>query len=235
MIHFITYGDNKYVIPRERLCKQADSTGWFDSVTCYTQDTLSHVFKNTFVDVLKQPRGGGYWIWKPYIIRRHMQLINDYDTIVYCDSGCTINPSGEHRFNEYIDMLKTKDMLSFQTPYPERCWTTKEIFNHFKANKQIQTSGQIIATVIIFKKTSNTTNMINIWNKTIYNNPVLFTDHYNTNQDSPEFIDNRHDQSIFSVVRKQHDTYILPDETWHEPFRSVESLKYPFWSTKIRQ
>jgi len=63
---------------------------------------------------------------------------------------------------------------------------------------------------------------------------LLFTDHYNRENQESCFIDNRHDQSILSVVRKIHGSIVLGDETWFVPFGNNESLKYPFWATRKR-
>ena len=49
----------------------------------------------------------------------------------------------------------------------------------------------------------------------------------------PYFRDNRHDQSVFSVIRKMNNTIVLKDETYFN-FGNAESLKYPFWATRKR-
>ena len=76
--------------------------------------------------------------------------------------------------------------------------------------------------------------LINLWIQTLHDNPLLFTDHYNTLQDHSYFKDNRHDQSVFSVIRKMNCPILLEDETSFE-FGSEESLKYPFWATRKRR
>ena len=64
-------------------------------------------------------RGGGYWIWKPYIISKMLEQINENDILVYIDAGCHINITKEskQRFNEYINMINNSKcgLLRFQT------------------------------------------------------------------------------------------------------------------------
>jgi hypothetical protein len=48
------------------------------------------------------------------------------------------------------------------------------------------------------------------------------------------FIDNRHDQSILSLVRKKRGSIVLMDETYFQPFGNKESLRFPFWATRKR-
>jgi len=241
MIHFITYGDSMYEETKQRLYNQASNLEWFDTVTSYGPENLDDEFKDKFKDILKLPRGGGYWIWKPYIINKHMQMIKDNDILIYLDAGCYINPKGFERFKEYIEMLKNNEeaCISFQMQHHiEKKWTTKEIFESFNIHsdsKDILESGQIIATVKMFRKCANSMNIVSSWLNALYTNPLLFTDHYNKNKQCDIFIDNRHDQSICSVLCKLYKTIILEDETYFEDgFGCPKSLKCPFWATRIR-
>ena len=122
----------------------------------------------------------------------------------------------------------------------EKIWTTKEIFKYFNLNLNlninIANTGQLIGTILIIKKTTTSVEMINRWNNVLIKNPLLFTDYYNKIQ-LPYFKDNRHDQSVFSVLRKIYGDYniILKDETYFTPFGNNESINYPFWATRIKK
>jgi hypothetical protein len=241
MIHLITYGDNKYSESKKRIYNQAKSLGWFDAITLYSPEDLDEEFKEKFKDILELPRGGGYWIWKPYIIKKHMDMISDNDILIYIDAGCYINPAGVKRFNEYIEMLNNREegCISFQmSQHKEKAWTTKEIFEHFNINNDsddILETGQIMATIKMFKKNANAVNIVSAWLNALYRNPLVFTDHYNKNNQCDGFIDNRHDQSVCSIICKLYKTIVIEDETYFENgFGDEVSLKYPLWATKIR-
>ena len=238
MIHLITYGDERFTQSKARIYNDVISSGWFDSVAIYGPEDLDAEFKERFQNILQLPRGGGYWIWKPYIINKHLSRMNNNDILIYLDSGCTINLQGRNRFNEYIEMLNNSDdgIISFKTNYLEKTWTVKEIFNYFNVseNSDIVNTGQIIGGVKILKKNANSINIINLWLKALYDNPLLFTDYYNNNQ-CPEYIENRHDQSICSIICKLHKTIVLKDETYFDNgFYNNESFSYPFWATRLR-
>jgi hypothetical protein len=89
------------------------------------------------------------------------EKMEDGDILIYLDAGCYINPYGFKRFNEYIEMLKNSEeaCISFQMPqHIEKKWTTKEIFEYLNIHsdsRDITETGQIIATVRMFKKNSN--------------------------------------------------------------------------------
>ena len=44
-IHFVSYGDNKFKIARQRIYNEALNTNWFHSIKCYDKEDLSTSFK----------------------------------------------------------------------------------------------------------------------------------------------------------------------------------------------
>ena len=94
--NFITYGDDMYKVSRERIVKEALEFG-FDTAIAYKPEDFSSEFAETFKDVLKQPRGGGYWIWKWHFILRRLNEIKYGDYLCYLDAGCTISMKGKNR------------------------------------------------------------------------------------------------------------------------------------------
>ena len=156
--HFICYSNYVFEKHRKVLINQCKNSNWFDNCDEFEPNDLDNDFKTNFQHILKETKGGGYWIWKPYIIKKKLQEINDGDYLIYLDAGCTLNtnPNAKKRFDEYIDMLDKSNLgiISFQTDYEEHKYTKKEIFEHFKideTNKHYN-SGQLIGTVVILKK-----------------------------------------------------------------------------------
>ena len=132
-------------------------------------------------------------------------------------------------------------IISFQTNYEEYKYTKKEIFEHFKINETNEhyNSGQIVGGIMIIKKNEHSVKLINEWYETLNNNSSLFIDH--TKEKHRGYIANRHDQSIFSIIRKLHGAILLGEETFfngsngvYGGFGQSESLKYPFWATRIK-
>ena len=58
----------------------------------------------------------------------------------------------------------------------------------------------------------------------------LITDSYVNNQDN-QFIENRHDQSIFSILGKIYDSIVLENET---EFRNRKELQYDYPILTVR-
>ena len=235
-IHLISYGNNRFKNSKKRIYNEAKNSNWFNTINIYGPENLSEEFKNEFNDILQKPRGAGYWIWKFDIIKKQLTKIANNDILIYIDAGCSINIQGKIRFNDYIDMLNNtnKSIISFQMPHIEKKYTCKEIFHHFKMdiNSDNGNSGQFIGGILIMKNNYNSMNIIDECINVLRTDHLLVTDHYNKLNQCSEFIDNRHDQSILSLVRKKYGSIILPDETYFQPFRNKESLKYPFWATR---
>jgi len=234
-IHFISYGDEKYKVAKERIYNEAINTNWFDSINCYGKEYLTSDFVKEFKNILSMNRGGGYWIWKFDIILNKLQEINNGDFLIYADSGCSINLNGKKRFYEYIEMIKNNKykIISFELSHQEKQYTTKEIFDVFNIpeNDIIENSYQLMATVIIMQKSDAVISIFKDCLDKIRINSLLITDHYNINQ-RIYFKDNRHDQSILSIARKIHGSIILSDETWDNNFGSEYIKKKPFLATR---
>tara|TARA_B110000858_G_C17761291_1_gene454660 strand:+ start:158 stop:883 length:726 start_codon:yes stop_codon:yes gene_type:complete len=237
-IHLITYGNITFENAKQRLYKEANSVGWFDTVTVYGPEDLSPEFKHEFNDILKKPKGAGYWIWKFDIIKQQLNKLANNDILIYLDAGCSINTNGKTRFNEYIETLSNSNesVISFQMPHLEKKYTTKEIFNYFdmNVNDNNGNSGQIVGGILIMKNTDKMKKIIADCINVLRTDHLLVTDYYNKLGQCSDFIDNRHDQSILSLVRKKRGSIVLMDETYFQPFGNKESLKYPFWATRKR-
>jgi hypothetical protein len=234
-IHFISYGNNNFSNSVQRICREAYAFGGFTSITAYTETHLRT--DREFWDahgrfIENNPRGSGYWIWKPYLIQKKLNEMSDGDFLVYCDAGCEINPNGKQRFLEYIDMLETNEdrhgVLSFTMPLQVGHWTKNAIFEYFKCENSIRQLGQNIATIIIIHKNTHSMHLIDLWNKSMLYHLINDV----TGNEHPEFIENRHDQSIFSVLVNTYGSVKLPDETYFTKWD--EGRNYPFLAKRIR-
>lgn len=232
--HLISFGDDKYTEQKKFLKKTAEISGFFDEIDIYSPDDIDDEFYSAFYAPLAYSRGGGYWIWKPYLIRKALDKIRNNDVLVYCDAGCMINREGKDRFKDYLKLLKTSETgtLDFELPHKEFQYTKQEVFNHFHTPAEVILSNQLMATVIMLRKCKHTQMLVHKWYETILTNVYLFTDEKVTRQ-HPGFIDHRHDQSVFSVIRKTHGANIIPDETYFLDFIK-DGKASPIWATRLK-
>jgi hypothetical protein len=85
MIKMVTYADASMNLS-QTLCVSSARMMGVDEALAMTPDNLSEEFK-LFNEVLNEPRGAGYWLWKPYVIYRAMLHMNEGDTLIYSDAG----------------------------------------------------------------------------------------------------------------------------------------------------
>lgn len=207
---FVTYGDTPfYDKARTRITKSAMNTGWFHHIDAYTQHNLTAEFRNEFGDILKQKRGGGYWIWRFDVLQDVMAKMRDGDILVFLDAGCRINKNGTAAFDEYVEMLKQSphQMLAFQLQEkPERVWTTDKVFAAFdvSSSDEIRNTEQMAATYLMIQKGRLSEEWLSYILQVLRSDPWIITDRYNgdTKRTRSDFKDNRHDQSLMSVSRK---------------------------------
>ena len=232
-IHLVTYGDHHYIKQLAVFKAEAVQSSFFDEVHIFSPGDMQIGFYTAIYKPLKSFRGGGYWIWKPYFVKKVMDTIADDDILIYCDAGCTLNHRGKDRFDEYVSLLSAAktgslDFLLFQKEYQ---YTKREAFVHFNSDDHAINSSQIHATVLLLKKCPHTVFLVNDWYHTAVNRPDLFSDEITLEQ-HPDFLDHRHDQSIFSLIRKKYGANIILDETGY--FNSDLRFKYPFWARRLK-
>lgn len=234
--HLICYGNDNFATQKEFFRESAVASSFFDEITVFGPENIDDEFANQVGETLKQSRGGGYWLWKPYFVKKVLDRIEDDDILIYCDSGCMINANGGKRFNEYIDMLVSSETgtIDFELPHKEYEYTKKEVFDYFNSSDEVINSNQIMATVVLLRKCDHTSMLVNEWYKTACDNPFLFTDELIIRPQHKNFVANRYDQSVFSLIRKQRGANIIPDETYFLDFVR-EGQQFPIWATRIRR
>tara|TARA_B100000886_G_C20426284_1_gene494222 strand:+ start:647 stop:1447 length:801 start_codon:yes stop_codon:yes gene_type:complete len=236
-IHFITYGDSpKYRISKKHIIGLAKQSGFFESCKSFSVNDLDYDFKKKYQEILNQSRGGGFYIWKPKIISSFLENIKNNDIVVYTDSGSSFNYLAEKRFFEYIEILNSSNYgnLRFENKkeYIEKYWSTKEIFSCFNLHPESVegNSVQLMGGHLIFKKNTHTRDFLNEFFNVVDQDNKLITDFYLENQ-IENFKENRHDQSILSILSKVYGGEILENETFFDKDSEIQ-VNFPFLSVR---
>lgn len=207
----------------DRLRRQAQALEFFEEITLFTENDLSSEFTGLMGSFLSPScKGFGYWSWKPWIIHQTLQRMQEGDRLLYLDAGCHINPNGLVRFREYVDMLDADrhGMLVFLNGQPEYKWTKGDIFHHFAVSPEdshITHTQQIAAGHVFIRKNPEAEQLIRDWLHIFYNHLPLVDNSPSIAPNLPGFMENRYDQSIFSILCKLHGVTALPcSETYAE-------------------
>ena len=145
---FVTYGDEGYRESLARIGREAEATGAFDEVRLYTPADLPEPFASY---TRTYRRGGGYWLWKPFVIASELDRAAEGDIVAYADAGCTLFP---HRdWERYFRAVAGREELFFLAPGKSRRWCKREVFDFFApAGDAWKHASQVQATFIIARK-----------------------------------------------------------------------------------
>jgi len=222
----INYANLIYNQAQLKNCISGFESGGFNAVIKYRVEHIDSEFYNKNKHILDLERGAGYWLWKPYFIKKTMiERMNEDDILFYCDAG--------HQFYNSIDHLiplmeNTKQkMLATNTGQISKKFTKRDTFYYMNSDSEFHHNcDQIQATFILLKKNKFTLNFIDEW--------LEYSQDYRLITDSPnecglqnfdEFVDHRHDQSIFSILANKYGiTSILPPDqyNYNNPNKEVQ-------------
>lgn len=216
-IVFVTYGDKKFKKSRERIVNEAKQLDLFTDCIMETEDVFNdrefkeQLTNERFKQVATSNKGGGYWLWKPYILYKHLSNLNEGDILVFSDAGCTItnNTNTINSFNEIFDKINTTNtnMVLNNTLYHnelEKYYTKGDVLDYYNVydKDNISNTLQLEGGRIILIKNKETMDIINQWWNTAKNRPDLFDDSQSRFPNKDGFIDHRHDQSNISILCK---------------------------------
>lgn len=212
---FATYGDVNFHNSKMLLCNEAYEFG-FRKFFVGSPEFLSIDFLKKHEDFFKRSkRGAGYWLWKPYLVRECLNLMREGDVMLYADAGCSINHRGKERFMQWIDLCNQHESLSFQMNHlPEKQWSKMSLVNFMNCQSpEMLNSGQINATVFLLKKTKRVVDLVDEWFR-ICSLEWTIDDTISDIPNDSNFSDHRHDQSVFSILRKMQNCFVIEDETY---------------------
>lgn len=219
---FLTFADKRLHRSLNRLTLEAKGMNLYDEIIPADESFLDQNFKNQFSDKLKTSiRGFGYWCWKPQIIKQVLDGLNEGDLLQYTDVGCRLNYQGKPRLLEYFEIVSTDEIgiLAFQNIPPtgklnhdgrrlldliDSQWTKGDLIDYFSVrNKpEILETPTIGSGIIFIKKGASSRALINDWLKVYETEFSLADDSQSKTPNIDGFIENRHDQAIFSLLCK---------------------------------
>tara|TARA_B110000967_G_scaffold203765_1_gene245006 strand:- start:6919 stop:11559 length:4641 start_codon:yes stop_codon:yes gene_type:complete len=235
---FLTFGGpSNYHKTVDRICDEATQFNLFTEIIGLKDDYLKNNTQfwdkhATFID--NNPVGYGYWLWKPYIVKKQLEKMKDNEILCYIDAGCVLNnsPTAINRFKQYINLVKNNEygLLSFELPGKECEWTKMDTIHYLNANN-IMNTNQLVGGIFIIRKTERNINMVNKWYETCCNYQLIDETPSTITNDS-SFKEHRHDQSVWSIIRKQEGSSIIKDETFFK--NPNDEIDYPILAKRKR-
>ena len=157
-------------------------------------------------------RGGGYWLWKPYIINNVLSTINENDIVFYLDSKYYFTQEFDDLFMEH---MKNNDLLIWKNKPNEPIWYMKnwckmDVIMKYDLYDKVfnENIEDCWGGALIIKKTNNTMKYMKEWldMSCIYEN---ITDSPSEITNDSQFREHRHDQSLLSVIVHKYNIKML--------------------------
>lgn len=232
--------------PVKRIRHQAEAMDVFgDRIRVWTEFDLDADYRERMKEhLVPGSRGFGYWCWKPQIVLQVMREMREGDVVLYADIGCHLNPRGIKRLGEYHRMAKRHGIVAFQARTkddPPRHflvdgdWSKGDLLDFFgvRGNKDVTGTGQLGGGVFLVCKSRSTEDFFGKFAE-------IFAGHFELCDDSPSkapnlpgFVENRHDQSVFSLLGKAHGVFSLSAHEYDPMTPGGDwscMAEYPVWS-----
>lgn len=190
----ISFGSDGYQGTLSNLKNSA--VNFFDEVHLYGEKDIE-ILKKNYPTHFTHKRGYGYWLWKPFLIKKTLDMVQDGDIVMYLDS--TINFVGDPI--ELFELTNTNEIICFSSGYKNIQFIKFDVFKILNClDEKFLNGDHVNAAMILIKKTENSVKFIDDYFN-LCSDLHLISDSKNIyGVNSSEFIDHRHDQSLLSIL-----------------------------------
>jgi hypothetical protein len=208
MHYFLTYNDGTHIAHMEKLIESVKKHGKQFEIIVFNKSDIDLEFSETNKRILELRRGGGYWLWKPYIINETLKKLNDGDILFYFDSMYYFT---ENFDDLYKPLLEINDIVVWKNKpndgtYYMKNWCKMDIIQKYGMYEKvfIDNVNDCWAGAICIKKTENNSKIMKFWLEACTSDMDI-TDRPSNLANSPDFIEHRHDQSMLSIALHKND------------------------------
>jgi len=209
---FFSYGSGRYHASLKRILEEATKTGVFDEVIGFGPENIDSEYRKAHADVLNGTRGGGYWLWKSYFLKKLFSRLHTGDVVMYADAGCEFISSPQ----VYIDLARRHGFVGFRMPHLSHNEYTKgDVFRALDMEMDVYgKESQLVGGIWLFEKNLQNERFVTEWAR-FSEDAQLITDAPSKASNHASFIENRHDQSIFGLLTTKFNLgLVLNDQTF---------------------
>lgn len=235
----ITFGSSKrWRGATKRLARQSRKFGFdFYGFDEFTLETFVPGLMSEHAGFIQDSkRGFGYWFWKSHLVHHAVATLEDYQGVIYLDSGCELNFNAVsfQRMSEFIATAEQFGALFFQLPYVESQFVKQAVLDHLQPKSSDLESGQIEATIFFLVRSKGSLQLCEKWKE------LSCLESHGLINDSnlvglSNFVDHRHDQSLLSLLVKELSwPAVQPSEFFQGPFWWRSGKSIPIWEARNR-
>jgi hypothetical protein len=226
MLFFIVYNDGSHTEQILKLLESVKKYGKEFEIIVFNRSDIDNDFLIKYHSILSLPRGGGYWLWKPYLINKVLKLINENDIIFYLDSQYYFTENFTNLYQEY---MQNNDILIWKNKpndliYYMKNWCKMDVIQKYKIYDKVfkENIEDCWAGAIIIRKTNNTQKYMKEWLEMC----CIFediTDYPSIEKNDQQYREHRHDQSLLSIVINKYNI-----KTLYFTKKYLQNVRYPY-------
>jgi len=198
-LFLVNLSNERFSYSRHELNATAESFGVDEIVSWSFEDLMQRPFFAKNADTLTQPRGAGYWLWKPYIILDLLERVENGDVVLYCDAATSLIRD----IRPLVDVcLQNDGFLCIYQYHKNYVWTKRDAFVLMDCDSTEYHEGQqSVGGFMMYEKNDKTRAFVREWLDYCCD-PRILTDMPNEcglpNYEG--FKDHRHEQSVISLL-----------------------------------
>ncbi len=200
----LNYANNVFKKSQKLNSKTAKYIGLFDEIRSYNPKDIDLNFRKINKKILSQKRGNGYWLWKPYFIKKVLDELNFGEFLFYCDSGSYFTNS----IRDLVDLsIATKqDIIPFELTHLEGEWTKRDAFVFMDCDSErFYSTYQRLGGFVLIRKSKLSIEFVDEWLNYAQDERILTDINNQCGLDNySDFKEHRHDQSVFSLLTKKY-------------------------------
>lgn len=221
--YLVNCASEKFYKRQKKLNESALKFG-IDETFSYTDDMLEQTeFYKKNKEIFSHKKGGGYWIWEPYIILEVMKKMKEGDIVFCINSGVEIIDN----LNPLVELCKENGIVLFNALDQNKVYTKRDCFVMMDCNsKKYWNSLQVMGGYQIYMKNEKSIQFLNEFLK-FAQIPKIINDDPSVTENFPEFKGHKYEQSILSNLAVKYDI-----KTYRNPSQGGNNLKKPEFRKK---
>lgn len=201
----VNYANDAYAKTQKLNTKTARKKGKVEKVYAYSPKDIDSDFYEKNKEIFQAPRGNGYWIWKPYFLKKTLECLEDGDYMMYADAGGFYYKKPVSRL---VEIMEREDMwlLHQDVDFLEKEYTKRDAFVYMECDTPEYTdTNQRMGGLHIIKKCREAEKFLEEWLAYACDKRIISDDENVCGLPNYEgFQAHRNDQSIFSLLCKKY-------------------------------
>lgn len=220
MIYAMAMATKKYMPSAVFQLETAKTKGKVDRTICYDIDNdIDDDFKEKNKALLESGSGRrrGYYCWKAYFVDRAVKSIEYGDYLIYMDAAGFYYKRSVYEIIRFMEKNDITMVVSRRYKYLEKHWTKRDVFVYMDCDSEkYWNQYQCMSGFFVAKKTKKLEMIVQEW-LGYSQDARIISDAPNTcgKENYEGFVENRHDQSIFSLLMTKYD------------IKTIEEIKVP--------